>query len=635
MIRILLFAPYHDCKQLADEVVADFGETDVMLETIHAVGVKFIQTQRFDCDAMIARGVTASALRSAYSHIPVVDLPVTGYDMIHAVDQCKRRYNSKKIAAIGSDSMIYGVKNIAPILGVDIECYYVVKEEDAEQCVQEALAQKFDAVISGAMAVEIARSHGMDAELVVSGKEAVFQAIQEAVRTARVAKQNQEEASRVKAIMDYAYEGIVAIDEKGLVTVFNQTAEQIMKVPAKAVLGRHISNILPQTGLLRVLESGEEELGELQKINGVMVAKNRVPVKRKGQVVGAVATFQNALKIQELEGRIREKIYHKGLAAKYSFKDIIGTSKSIYETIEMTRKYSKVDSNILLIGETGTGKELIAQSCHRESQRRKGPFVAVNCAALPENLLESEFFGYVQGAFTGAAKGGKPGLFELAHQGTIFLDEVSEIPLKLQGRLLRVLQEREIMRLGDDRVIPVDVRVISATNKDLKQLAVRGDFRLDLLYRLDVLHLNIPPLRDRQGDILVLLKHFIAMYSSKFIKNIQQLSPEAQQLLTDYNWPGNIRELCNVCERLAVLAEGPVVMKEDVLRVLDLGPRMTETEREAGKPASAKKFLALNGQIIREALLKAEGNKTKAAHSLGISRTTLWRKLAETSSQTP
>lgn len=213
----------------------------------------------------------------------------------------------KKIAVIGSDSMIYGVKNIAPVLGVDIECYYVV------------------------------------------------------------------------------------------------TAEQIMKVPAKAALGRHISNILPRTGLLRVLESGEEELGELQKINGVMVAKNRVPVKRKGQVVGAVATFQNALKIQELEGRIREKIYHKGLAAKCSFKDIIGTSKSIYETIEMTRKYSKVDSNILLIGETGTGKELIAQSCHRESQRRKGPFVAVNCAALPENLLESEFFGYVQGAFPGCA----------------------------------------------------------------------------------------------------------------------------------------------------------------------------------------------------------------------------------------
>lgn len=635
MIKILLFAPYHDCKQLADEVVADFGEADVILETVYAVGVKFIAEQHFDCDAMIARGVTASALRAAYKHIPVIDLPVTGYDMIHAVDQCKQRYKSQKIAIMGSKSMIYGVKNVAPVLGVAIECYYVIKEEDAEQCVKEALAQKFDAVISGAMAVEIAQRQGMNAILVVSGREAIFQAIQEAVRIARVAKQNQEEAIRVKAIMDYAYEGIVAIDEKGMVTVFNQTAEHIMKVPAAAAIGRHIRSVLPHTGLLRVLETGEKELGELQKINGVMVAKNRVPVKRKGQVVGAVATFQNALKIQELEGRIREKIYHKGLTAKYSFNDIIGKSAAIYETIEMTRKYSKVDSNILLIGETGTGKELIAQSCHHDSQRRKGPFVAVNCAALPENLLESEFFGYVQGAFTGAAKGGKPGLFELAHQGTIFLDEVSEIPLKLQGRLLRVLQEREIMRLGDDRVIPVDVRVISATNKDLTQLAARGEFRLDLLYRLDVLHLNIPPLRDRQGDVLVLFEHFMAIYNNKFSKNIQALSPEARQLLTDYDWPGNVRELGNVCERLAVLSERTEIRREDVLRVLDLKPQRMAIPVQGSAEKAARQQPELDEQMIHEALLQADGNKTKAAHALGISRTTLWRKLLEITRQIP
>lgn len=636
MIKILLFAPYHDCKRLADEVAADFGEADIVLETIYAVGVKFIQVQRFDCDAMIARGVTASALRAVYNNIPVVDLPVTGYDMINAVHRCKQRYHATKIAVIGSSSMIYGVRNVAGILDVDIDCYNVVKEDDAERCVRESLDKGTEAVISGAMTVEIARNHGMNAVLVESGKEAILQAIQEAVRTARVAKKSQEEAVRVKAIMDYAYEGIVAIDEKGLITVFNQTAEDIMKVDAKTVLGRHIRSVLPDTGLLRVLETGEEELGEVQKINGIMVAKNRVPVKVKDRIAGAVATFQNVVKLQEMEGRIREKIHYKGLKAKYSFKDIIGTSRAIQDTIEITQKFSKVDSNILLIGETGTGKELFAQSCHHDSRRRKGPFVAVNCAALPENLLESEFFGYVQGAFTGAAKGGKPGLFELAHQGTIFLDEVSEIPLKLQGRLLRVLQEREIMRLGDDRVIPVDVRVISTTNKDLKQLAAQGSFRQDLLYRLDVLHLNIPPLRDRYGDVLVLFEHFMAFYNNKFNKKIQQkLSPEAQKLLTDYNWPGNIRELGNVCERLAVLAEVPVIQQRDIFKVMDLARRKVETAVAVDQAKRVKKHTELDVQMIREALDRAEGNRTKAADYLGISRTTLWRKLTEAEVQIP
>ncbi len=628
MIKILLFAPYHDCKRYADEVFAEFGETDVILETIYAVGVKFMEKQHFNCDAIIARGVTASALQSAYRHIPVIDLPVTGYDMIHAIDQCKQRYNAKKIAVIGSDSMIYGVENVASVLDIDITCYPVEREEDAEHCVREVLAQAYDAVISGAMAVEIARSQGLNAVLVASGREAVFQAIQEAVRTARVAKQKQEEAVRIKAIMDYAYEGVVAIDEKGLITVFNRTAEHIMNVPAAAAIGRPIKEILPHTGLLRVLATGKEELSELQKINGIMVAKNRVPVKIKERVVGAVATFQNAVKIQELEGRIREKIYYKGLTAKYSFQDIVGSSQAICETVAMTKKYSKVDSNILLSGETGTGKELMAQSCHNQSERRRGPFVAVNCAALPENLLESEFFGYVQGAFTGAARSGKPGLFELAHQGTIFLDEVSEIPLKLQGRLLRVLQEREIMRLGDDRVIPVNVRVISATNKDLKQLAAQGDFRLDLLYRLDVLHLRIPPLRERKGDISVLFNHFIAIYNNKFSKDIQQLAPDAAVLLNEYAWPGNVRELGNICERLAVLAEGPVILKKDVLKVLDLAAKPVRAG-QPGRDKTAPKAAGVDKAAIQRALLEAGGNKTKAAEALGVSRTTLWRKLTE------
>ncbi|EGO63753.1 sigma-54-dependent Fis family transcriptional regulator [Acetonema longum] len=625
MIKVILFAPYQEYKQFAEEVFAELAEEDVELQAIYAIGVKFIETRQFECDAVIARGVTASALRQAYTAIPVIDLPVTGYDVIHAVHQCRQRFQARKIAVMGSDSMIYGAKTIAAVLGVEIVCYAVEREEDAERCLQAARQAGTEAVISGAMAVAIAGKMGMNAVLIESGKEAIFQAVREAVRTARVARLNQEAALRVKAIMDYAYEGIVAIDEKGIITVFNKTAEEIIRVKARTALGRHIRSVLPRTGLLRVLETGMAELGELQEINGVMVAKNRVPVKVKDRVAGAVATFQNAARLQEMEGRIREKIHHKGLAAKYSFADLIGASQALRDVIEDSRKFSGVDSNILLTGETGTGKELIAQSCHNASRRRTGPFVAVNCAALPENLLESEFFGYVEGAFTGAAKGGKPGLFELAHRGTIFLDEVSEIPLPLQGRLLRVLQEREIMRLGDDRVIPVDVRVISATNKNIRQLSAMGRFREDLLYRLDVLHIKIPPLRerDRDRDILLLVRHFLSVYSHKFSKNITRLSPAAEEMLLRYSWPGN------VCERLAVLADGSRIEAADVVKVLDAGQESRKPGASLRQKTREAHVADLSEESIRDACKRAGGNKTKAAELLGVSRTTLWRRLAQ------
>ena len=629
MIKVLLVAPYLQCKELADEVFRSFDCRDVSLQAMYAVGVKFIDSLQIDCDAMIARGATASALRTRYPHIPVIDLPVTGYDVIHAVHECGKRFQAKKIAVMGSDSMIYDVQRVSAVLDVHIECFRVMREEEAEQSIQTARQRGLEAVISGAMAVKIAADSGMNAVLIESGPEAIVSAVQEAVRTAQVAKHNQAVTERIKAIMDYAYEGVVAIDEQGLITVFNKTATEIAGIPAEAALGQHIRDILPETGLLRVLETGEPELGELQKLNGTMVAKNRIPVKVKDRVVGSVATFQKVTELQQLEGQIRKKIHHKSLSAKYSFNDIIGGSAAIRSTVDRIRKFSQVDSNVLLTGETGTGKEILAQSCHNSSGRSKGPFVAVNCAALPENLLESELFGYVEGAFTGAIRGGKAGLFEMAHQGTIFLDEVSEIPLRLQGRLLRVLQEREIMRVGDDRVIPVDVRVISATNRDLKKLTATNEFRRDLLYRLDVLHVQVPPLRERREDIPLLLRHFFLLYSRKFRKTIEKVSPAAESLLREYEWPGNIRELRNACEQLTVLSEKNTIEAEDVLRVVDFGPLPKPALASNPLSAAPAPDLTPDPTAIRQALQVTGGNKTKAAQMLGISRTTLWRKLSE------
>lgn len=287
----------------------------------------------------------------------------------------------------------------------------------------------------------------------------------------------------------------------------------------------------------------------------------------------------------------------------------------------------------MVIGNTGTGKELFAQSIHNYSSRKNGPFVAVNCAAIPEKLMESEFFDYAGGAFTGASKEGKIGFFELAHEGTIFLDEISELPLNLQGKLLRVIQESEVMRIGHDKVIPINIRIICATNKDLKLLVNEGKFREDLYYRLCVLQLHLPSLRERELDILLLANHFIIQYASTFSKNNLLLSPEAQKLFLSYSWDGNIRELRNICEQLVVLNETGMISGQEVSAILPI--KVNEEIEEpciselplSKNPSSDRKQYEKN--LIINTLKECAYNKTKAASLLSMSRSTLWRKLKE------
>jgi propionate catabolism operon transcriptional regulator len=290
--------------------------------------------------------------------------------------------------------------------------------------------------------------------------------------------------------------------------------------------------------------------------------------------------------------------------------------------VEQAKKYSLADSSILIYGESGTGKELFAQSIHMASRRSQHPFVAVNCAALPESLIDSELFGYEEGSFTGAKKGGKTGLFELAHQGTIFLDEISELPLHLQSRLLRVLQEKEIVRIGGDQLIPIDVRIITASNKDLAECVRQGTFREDLYYRISVLQLRVPPLRQRKEDIPLLFRHFI-----RHREDLMRLITDADLApLMQYHWPGNIRELENVAERFLVLCQGKSLDRETIRNILQnaCGVELkTKFQEKEWKLAS----LPDEWERIQLALQETGGNKEKAAKLLGISRSTLWRKL--------
>jgi len=300
------------------------------------------------------------------------------------------------------------------------------------------------------------------------------------------------------------------------------------------------------------------------------------------------------------------------------------------DVVEKARNFATTDSTILIRGESGCGKELFAQGIHRASQRSGDPFVAVNCAALPDDLLESELFGYEEGAFTGARKGGKPGLFELAHGGTIFLDEIGSITLNLQARLLRVLQGREVMRIGGDSIIPVNVRCIVATNENLQNAIKEGNFRLDLYFRINVLNLSIPPLRSRPDDIPLLAEHFLREFRQRIHKPVPRIPASMAQWMREYGWPGNVRELQNFCERLAILADGKTPDEKRVRQLIaEASEELLSRDLPSGNAVTVTfgTLEEMENQIIAALDKRGVGNQAEMAKLLGISRTTLWKRM--------
>jgi len=433
-----------------------------------------------------------------------------------------------------------------------------------------------------------------------------------------------KEKYQVDAIVNSTHDGVVAIDRTGTIKLVNEHAKTILGVK-EDMKGRKITEFIPQSDMIRVLESGKIERGDLATIGGRQVVINRSPVIVKGKIVGAVSNFKEITDIQKVELQLRKKLHENGLEAKYRLDDIIGETVEILEAKVLARKFAETESTVLITGESGTGKELFAQGIHSASHRSLGPFVAVNCAALPENLLESELFGYEKGTFTGALKDGKPGLFELAHGGTLFLDEIGEIPLRIQALLLRVLQERTIRRVGGERIIPVDVRILTATNRNLEEEAENKQFRSDLFYRLNVLALDLPPLRERAQDIPKLVEFFLHEFNDKRKNKIASVEKELIRLFQKYDWPGNIRELRNTIERMVVLEEGESLRLQGAKFLSDKLKRRMLSEEAANKQSIKDKEM----ELIVTALDKYENNKKLAAQSLGIDRSTLWRKIKE------
>ncbi|HZK84309.1 MAG TPA: sigma 54-interacting transcriptional regulator [Desulfosporosinus sp.] len=364
---------------------------------------------------------------------------------------------------------------------------------------------------------------------------------------------------RLEAVLDASSDGIISLDLLGNIVFLNQNAETFLS-PLKPInIGANIEEYTTNPLLLQFVMSVDERDHDVFKLNkrDVIISKNYL--KSAAKITGTVVSFRYVSELMDIEKQVRRKLSSTGNIAKYDLSDIIGSSKRIRTAIDMTLKIARTDLSVLLLGENGTGKELFGQSIHRNSARREGPFVAVNFAALPENLIESELFGYEEGAFTGAKRGGKLGLFELAHKGTIFLDEIGDAPLSMQARLLRVIQEKEVLRVGGVSPIPIDVRVIAATNKNLKNMIEDNLFRKDLYYRINTITLCIPALRERKEDILDIINYYLdALHARK------TFSSQSLHVLMEYNWPGNVRELQNLIYYVAELVDSDLIEVDDL-----------------------------------------------------------------------
>ena len=433
-------------------------------------------------------------------------------------------------------------------------------------------------------------------------------------------------------VMDNLYSGIIVCDCNCRILFMNKVYGELLGTDPALAAGKPIEEFFTHSRLPQVVASGQVELGQRCVLkSAIRLLVNRIPLKRDGEVIGIIlqtifrdyknfTNLLNRLDLLEKEVSYYKKGLNHLLSAIYNFDSLVGHSAAIDHLKQLCLKYAQTHAPVLVTGATGTGKELLAHAIHQASPRAEGPFVCVNCAALPRDLLEAELFGYESGAFTGAHRKGKVGKIQLADKGTLFLDEIGELPFNAQAKLLRVLETKRLERLGGLESLPVDFRLIAATNRDLKAMMDRGDFRDDLFYRLNTMSVTIPALSERIEDLPLLIGHFLATLGRGEVR----FSPEALEILSHYPWPGNIRELKNVIERALSLADGNRIHPEH------LPPELVSACTPVGTPATGEGLAAqmarCEGEIVQRALCQAEGNMSRAARALGISRTTLYEK---------
>ncbi|GAB1483336.1 sigma-54-dependent Fis family transcriptional regulator [Treponema sp.] len=620
-MSIVFIAPDEHMAEIASGLAARSTAPIIVAHGLLEAAIPIARKYEGEADVFVSRGGTVMVLRQAGIAAPIVELQITAKDLADALTKARTLVakDHPRLGIIAYANMTQQLQDFIPLLDLDLRCYNLSPDTDIEAIVGCAVREGVDVLLGGVITTRIAHRLGLPAVLIESGESSFCYALEEAERISFAKMLEKRRTQELKAILDNVSEGVIAVNATGHVTIINPAAKAMTAPSIDIAVGQSILSLAPFFKFAETLSTGEREIGALLAFGKVRVIMNKAAIIVGGHISGAIATLQNVSLIQDMEELIRRESHNKGHYAKFHFEDILVADPLMAKTVAMARRFADTAATVLIKGESGVGKELFAQSIHNGGSRRGRPFVAVNCAALPESLLESELFGYVDGAFTGASKKGKPGLFELAHRGTIFLDEISEIPFSLQGRLLRVLQEQEVMRLGHDRVIPIDVRVIAATNRDLRALIAVDAFRNDLYWRLNVLSLPVPPLRLRPGDILLLIDRMIQQ-SGLCTSGSFQLTDACKEYLLAYSWPGNVRELKNFCDRISIMCVDEAIEPDRAAEILDSPPVQFSTAR------SASMLRKLDDTPLVD-VVTASSSMAAAAAKLGVHRSTLWRRL--------
>lgn len=617
---IAVIAPYEELAVQAEQLIRSEGFPAKVWRGDLDNGVKAARTAlEQGAKIIVSHGETANIIQAElFDELPTEVIKV-GPSWRHLVSKLHASASEgKRIAIAGFPRFANAARFAAESLDIPHRVFEMTTKEDAAETEWAITKWKADVVFGDVLSKRLLNNlPGINFHLIESNLDSVYQALDRAMLLVSNLKRMLTDNRRLFMVLERTLFGALIIDDDGVIEMVNQSAAALLTAIDPPFVGMHLSEVLWNSEIKSAVKEKREARGILIEYAGEQLHVNVMPLDRDaGGPYGFVVSLQKVENIVEAESQIRNKLHNKGFRARHSLRGIIHDSDSMRRVIRLAEAYAQSDANVVITGETGTGKELFAQGIHNASPRASGMFVAINCATLPATLLESELFGYSSGAFTGATRHGKMGLFELAHNGTIFLDEINEMDLHLQSHLLRAIQEREILRIGDNKTIPVNVRIVAAANKRLESEVAKGRLRQDLFFRLSVLNLHLPPLRERKGDVPLLFGHFLDQYTRR--KGGKKLEPDKDTLhqLDGYSWPGNVRELENAAEKYVVLKDAP-----DLLNLFAVPNFDSEMEEERG---SLDEIIR---NVVRKTVWEESGNITRAAQRLQINRNTLRRWL--------
>jgi propionate catabolism operon transcriptional regulator len=605
-------------KEIASEFKgdADFFFIDSVLEA----ALPHLRKVEGVVDIVLA-GPSTRRLHADHLSIPIISFRPTFPDLIRAVQEAKT-IDDRIGLCLSRDDPNFDIPLLSEVMDVTLLPSYCDSEKECEQACLRAKENGLKVVIGWNFTIGAAERIGLKGILLYKGKDMLRTSVQHAIEIYQIQREGIRRISQLTAIVNNFTEGLLLTDEKGQVILDNAPARHYLRT--EKLMGKKVSQLLGSDICRDVLKHGNKAINVVENENLVV---NYIPVRSPGGIHGLICTLKKVDEIQDAEFTVRKKLHEQGFTAKYHLDDIIGESESIRSCKERSVQFAGANGPILITGESGTGKELFAHCLHALSPRRQGPFVAINCATLPSELLESELFGYEKGAFTGAHIAGKKGLIELAHKGTLFLDEITSLNYVLQAKLLRLLSEKEILKLGSDRIIPVDIRILAATNDDIETFVQERRFREDLYYRLNAFRLHLPPLRERPEDIVSLFLHFVRTYRSDILGSVSKKGDLIRKALVKEPFRGNAREVENVAKRFCLLYQPE--NDEDTFEALVeacLEKRKPSADSE-GPPSDLRTILQHTEKKILGDLAKRYKNRGELARILDMDRSSLWRKL--------